>query len=298
MNQNNNIYIPSLDEFNYLCSVNWHNNDNVNKVVCYDIYDVLYPNFDQIISIKTSKDPIVINFNETEKGQLFNELKNKARMISDNILEQKDVIINGEHVYNFVFSNLTREILSGNCFFKPKKSDYEYVKNKLSHINKKIVTINGRILGLSRDFGRNNNFKQLIKRLLDEGFYVINCTIPNPQLNINSEDYIEIDSQEISSYSRNIAYFLNSDCLISVSNAGGINNHLSTQSNIILYGEGGWVDNVKFGYKNESLYSASQKIKPTFKTSNYDEIIEIIKTLEKPKNVLFFDETKIVKYGE
>jgi uncharacterized protein YpuA (DUF1002 family) len=290
-----NLYVPSLDEFNYLCSVNWYEkkDNKTNSVLCYDIYDILYPNFDNIINIDTKKLPIVIKFDEKEKDVMFNDLKNKAKSISNNVYTQDDAIKNGEHVYNFVFSNLTKELLNKNVFFKPKKSDYEEVKEKLSQINKKIVTINGRALGGSRDFGRNNNFKKLIIRLISEGFYVINCTIPKPELSINSENYLELDSQEISSYSRNIAYFLNSDCLISVSNAGGINNHLSTQSNIILFGDGGWVDNKDFGYMGDSLYSASQKFKPTFKTVDYDEIVEIIKTLERPKNILFFDETKI-----
>lgn len=136
----------------------------------------------------------------------------------------------------------------------------------------------------------------LIKFLISKNIYVINCTIPTPHFNslISSNSYVEIDKNELYDYSKNISYFLNSNCLISVANSAGITNHICSKSNIILYKEGGWVDNPDFGYENKSLFDISKEIKPTYHLNNFEDIYNTIQKLERPTNISFFDESKII----
>ena len=112
--------------------------------------------------------------------------------------------------------------------------------------------------------------------------------------NFDTESYAELLEEEIQDYSKNVSYFLNSDCLISVADSGGITNHICTGANIILFGDGGWVDNPEFGYESKSLYDVSKSFKPTFHANNNTEVLDILLNLEKPKEVKFFDEDKIV----
>ena len=204
----------------------------------------------------------------------------------------------GVHVYEFTFSSLCSDMLQRKQeLFLPKKKDYLYVKKKFNNIDKKIVCINGRNLYGNRAM-RNNTFFDLIKFLIENDFFIVNCTLPQPQFTNNfiKETYIEISEDELLDYSINVSYFLNSNYLISIANSGGITNHICTKSNIILFGEGGWVDNPKFGSNNKSIYDVSKELKPTYKTNNFDEIKNIINNSSRPDNINFFDESKIITF--
>ena len=234
------------------------------------------------------------------KSYIFNELKNEATKYTNSCLTQSDLDTKNLHIYEFMFNNLAKDLyLSSQELYKPKINDYLYVKNKLSNIDKKIVTINGRNLKGDRS-GKNYLMNNLIKFLLSKDFFVINCTIPNPNLNntLKSDSYLEIDKDELYDYSKNISYFLNSNCLISVANSAGITNHICSKTNVVILGEGGWVDNPKFGYNNQSLFEISNKIKPTYALNNFDNIFDVLQNLEKPKDILFFNESKIINSNE
>lgn len=295
----NEIYIQTLDEFNYTSSVNFFTRKEcLTSVVCLPGFEILFYNFDSVIISKTNfKKNILISDDIELKHESMLLLKKEAEKYGSLILDQNNLETNGKHIYEFIFSSLAKDMfIKKKCLYKPKKNDFEYVKNKFFNIDKKIVTINGRNLPQKRNYGRNNILINLIDFLIQNNYFVVNCTIPNPlfQNKYSSDNYLEIPEEELYDYSKNISYFLNSNCLISVSNAGGITNHICTNSNLILYGYGGWVDNPKFGFNNKSLYDVSKEIKPTYISSNFQEIKNILENLEKPKIENFFDESKII----
>jgi hypothetical protein len=294
----NFIYIQTLDEFNYTSSVNFFKREEgITSVICLPGFEILFYNFDKILISKTKFDKYILLSNDIKlKERSTYLLKKEASNYSNYILSQNDLETKSMHIYEFVFSSLAKDMAEKKeCLYKPKKNDYEYVKQKFFNINKKIITINGRNLNGERSF-RNNNLKNLIDFLIEKNYFVVNCTMPSPSFEkkYSPENYLEIPEEELCDYSKNISYFLNSDCLISVSDSGGITNHICTNSNLILYGRGGWVDNPDFGFNNKSLYDISKEIKPTYISDDFEEIDFLLKKMEKPKNISFFDENKII----
>lgn len=292
------LFIQSIDEFNSTSCVNFFGEKYLNpSILCLSGFEIMFYNFNKIITSKlqNSIGVLLLPYNEF-KINIYDELKKEALNYTESPLNYSNLDFNGKHIYQFMFSSLAKDMYNKSTeLYKPKKDDYYFVKNKLKNIDKKIVTINGRNLNGDRA-SRNNSLIELISFLLSKNYYVINCTIPNPLFNdyFSSNSYLEIDTTELFDYSRNISYFLNSDCLITVSNAAGVTNHICTKSNIVLYGQGGWVDNPKFGFNGSSLYDISRSIKPTYKTSDFEHIHSLIETLNKPEDISFFDETKII----
>lgn len=290
------IFVQSIDEFNYISSVNFYTkNEQKTGVLCLKGFEILFYNFDKIYVYHKKIGDLLLSPDVEEKLALFEVIKERAERITDSVYTQFELDTGETHIYQYTFQSLSRDMFERKePLYLPKESDYLFVKERFKDIDKKIITINGRNLGGDRA-GRNNTLIETIKLLVDSGFYVVNCTIPNPMFteNFNEESYIELTEEEIQDYSKNISYFLNSDCLISVANSGGITNHICTASNVIMIGEGGWVDNAEFGFEGKSLETISRDIKPTFHVHDNTEIIEILSGLERPKNVKFFNEDKI-----
>lgn len=292
------LFTQSLDEFNSTACVNFFDKKYSNsKVLCLRGFEIMFYNFDKIIISKLQNtNGVLLSSDISLKINVDNELKKEVLNYCNPLTNQPELDLNNTHVYKFMFSSLAKDMYyKSSELYKPKKDDYYFVKDKFKDIDKKIVTINGRNLTGDR-ISRNNSLFELMKFLVSKNYYVVNCTMPNPNFknNFDSNSYIEIDETELFDYSMNISYFLNSDCLITVSNAAGVTNHICTKSNIILYGEGGWVDNPEFGFNGSSLYDISKNIKPTYKSSDFEHIYSLIETLNKPEDITFFDETKII----
>ena len=287
------VYLPQTDEFNYISSINFYGDKEENSaVVCISGMEILYNNFDKIIQYTPKKNDTLLSPNITDKNIIWDEMKLLGLRYSNNVVPYSDLNIT-KHVYSFTFSSLASEMLnSGVEIIKPRERDYLLIKDKLKGINKRIVTINGR--NLNRNEHRNNLLTDVIVFLLKNDCYVINCTMSQPNLDLG-DSYIEIGMDELSDYSVNISYFLNSNLTISVADSGGITNHICTKANMVLYGCGGWVDSPTFGVDGMSLFDISKTIKPTFKTIDLAEILNIVNTSEKPSNISFFDENKILK---
>ncbi len=292
------LFIQSIDEFNSTSCVNFFNEKYLNpSVLCLPGFEIMFYNFNKIIisKLQNTSGVLLLNYGEF-KINIDNELKKEALNYNGSPLNYLHLDLNNTHIYKFMFGSLAKDMYNKSSeLYKPKKNDYYFVKDKFKNIDKKIVTINGRNLTGDR-ISRNNSLFDLINFLISKNYYVVNCTMPNPNFknHFDSSSYIEINETELYDYSMNISYFLNSDCLITVSNAAGVTNHICTKSNIILYGEGGWVDNPEFGFNGSSLYDISKNIKPTYKSSDFEHICSLIETLNKPEDITFFDETKII----
>ena len=292
------LFIQSIDEFNYTSCVNFFDEKYSNpNILCLPGFEIMFYNFNRILISKLQNtNGILLSSDIALKINMNNELKKESLSYNDLVLDQSGLELNNMHIYKFMFGSLAKDMYyKSSELYRPKKDDYYFVKDKFKDIDKKIVTINGRNLSGDR-IGRNNSLFELIRGLISRNYYVVNCTMPNQNFkhHFDANSYIEIDETELFDYSMNISYFLNSDCLITVSNAAGVTNHICTKSNIILYGEGGWVDNPEFGFNGSSLYDISKNIKPTYKSSDFEHICSLIETLNKPEDVLFFDETKII----
>lgn len=294
------IVIPPFDEFNYMPCINWFDRDNYDEysVICFDNHATLFPRYDKILTLEDSFTAALEN---KEKNRIINEIQEKAsvkfkefEVCRNDVFKDWSVLkTGGQKMYNFMFSKLTQEMLDGEVFFKPKENDYIEIKEKMSKLSGKIVTINGR--NLDRNQGRNNCLKPLIDELLREGVTVVNCTLPSCRLDIKHENYIDA-SDDCVDYSKNVSYFLNSDVLISIADAGAVTSHISTATNIILYQKGGWVDSANFGFDGKSLFDAKVQVQQNaIKTSDTKGVLAALSNFEKPKNIEFFDESIIQK---
>ena len=198
------IFVQSLDEFNYTSSVNFYKkNETETGVVCMKGLEILFYNFDKIFVCDTSTRNLLLSSDICKKAETFNTIKNIANNISKSVYTQSDLDINKTHIYQYTFHALAKDMCEKiEPLYLPKKNDYFFVKEKLKNINKKIVTINGRNLEGDRA-GRNNNLIETIKVLINSGYYVLNCTIPNPMLadNFDTESYAELLEEEIQDYS-------------------------------------------------------------------------------------------------
>lgn len=313
MNKKNCLVIPNIDEFNYLSSINNFVKDlkkEYQNVYTFsmDGMEILYNDFDKIF-IKNEKNKENNVLDELDSKPESERMKFRNNLLKPiikhitkeekniHILDYRNFDYQNKHIYEFVFSNLTRRLLEKdeNVHILPFKKDYEDIKKSLEKINKKIITISGRNLNKIPD--KNQTFKNIIEFLLKYNFFVINCTINPPNFNFNSNSYLEIKDSNLP-YSKNISYFLNSNCVISIANAGGVSNHLLTKANFILLGYGGWVDNPKFGFNGQSIVSARKKNENLstkhFVEFNGNMILEAISNIEKPNVKDFFDKSKVI----
>jgi hypothetical protein len=305
------LFESCIDEFNSLMAPSFGKKflqkENEFYAITEKNFDVLFHEFDKVLVFDFDKDISIINyFNEfPEQREIFLKkiTKQSIKTLGTSNLEviSERFMINNlykeSHIYEFVFSNTARMFLENNIsFINPKENDYLKIKEKLAGINSKIVCINGR--NLNKHEFRNNKFEKLIEKLVKDDFYVINTTLYPPKFDFPKKSYLEIDN--CLSYSENISYFLNSDCVISIADSGGVNVHLLTKSNFLLLGRGGWIDNPQFGFMGKDVVSArkmNQEIKTDyiFDETNFKYIEKFINSCSKPIVDNFFDETKIIK---
>lgn len=184
------------------------------------------------------------------------ELSNTSNIITNRYCI--DTIHPNEHLYKFLFSSYTKNIMESKTpLFLPPEHEIAKVNNLFKNIKNKIVCINGR--NLNKHTFRNVSFYNLIKFLVNSNVYVINCTFNQPNFNFCSELYWEPTEELLGSYNFNCALFNRADYVISIGCAASITTHLMTPSNIIVLGEGGWIDNLDFGYSGETMLSARSK---------------------------------------
>jgi len=282
------IIVQALDEHNSIPNNNWFvREENTSyEVVCYRNYEIMHPNFDVVHCVDES---VTTNHysqvDRLAKVKRLQEFVNELDGIFEATFQRSQPHL---HPYKSTFGNLAREMLQGNVFFKPRRSDYESVKAKLEPLGPNLVCVNGRNVHSFKAHNRNNSLLAEIKMLLNAGFVVLNCTIPNPKLPISHPNYLEVGN-ECLDYSVNISYFLCSKALLSVGNAGAITNHMSTEANVIITGEGGWVDNREFGHEGISILEAKSRVMGNAFHLRGQAIVDKIRELAVPENVQFFD---------
>lgn len=143
-----NLFIQSIDEFNYTSCVNFFDEEqSPANVLCLPGFEILFYNFKKIIVSKLQKTSgLLLSSDLNLKEHILNELKKESLKYKDSYLTQSDLKTNGLHIYKYMFYNLAKDMLNTKQeIYKPKEKDYIYVHNKFKHIDKKIVAINGRI---------------------------------------------------------------------------------------------------------------------------------------------------------
>lgn len=189
--------------------------------------------------------------------------------------------------YSF-FSDICREFFINDFIIKPYKNDYEFYKEK--YFDKKVVCINGRN-ALYKAQCRNNLLLNLIKNLIENGYYVINTTIYPPGFQIDNYEEISPNLP----YNDVVALYNISDCVVSIQNAGGISTHLLTESNfILLESSDTWVNNKNYGFNNKTQVELRIEKGYFTKILNENDVIKHLKDIEKPNIKKFSDESKII----
>jgi hypothetical protein len=217
--------------------------------------------------------------------------------VNDGLVYNNKFMVDGPP-YDFLFKNLTKFLLNGDNTFLVKPLENDYLKvgkilNNLTKGRKKIVCINGR-LHTNKEIGRDDTLIEYINKFIENGYFVVNNTIRKPNIYPNNDDYIEIDGGDFS-YSENLSYFLNSNIVVSIYNAGGISTHLMTQSNILMKQTSEtWVGNTRFGYGGDNMVSARKK------KNILTDVIDIgslgdYYNVDKISGIDFFDTTKIIR---
>jgi len=258
-----------FDEFNYYPVVNFYKEflDEDSNIVTFKGLECLYPFYKNIITIDMPN-----NILELTPEQKWELILNKIKTFPDyEIISYQfciDSIHKNEHVYKFLFGNYTKYLFEHGIMFKPNILNLYDCAKKMFCGNKRVVCVNGR--NINRNEHRNNLLIDLIKRLISDDYFVINVTLNKPNLNLSSKNYLEPDN--LLDYGNVMAYFKLSDCVISLSDSAGISTHLMTDSNLILIGEGGWVDNPEFGYIGYSMVTARQDYckQKTIRVNNYN----------------------------
>jgi hypothetical protein len=255
------ILESNWDEFNSYPSVNFYYNHFKEEphVVIFEGYECLYPLIKNKIIVERPKE--IHKLSCTDRDAI---IKNKIL----NLVSEEDIITNrrcideihpDRHLYKFLFSSYTKYMIENkkHLFESPQKNIDE--TKKILNRNKPIVCINGR--NLKKLPGYNNNLEDLIKILIENKIFVINCTFDKPNFLFDPEYYWE-PGELIESYNMNCSLFSLCDYVISIGNAGSISTHLMTNSNVIILGPGGWVDDINMGYNGESMITARQKYLP------------------------------------
>lgn len=201
---------------------------------------------------------------------LFNEFDCKITegyLYSDFILLQqakKDVMNelfgnDSKHPYYTMFSMAAKSLKEGTFkLFLPDEAEYKRVKESLQDIRRPIITINGR--NLPKIQMRNHTLYKHIHWFIDHGCFVINLTDVSPGFPFDRRQYREIPSLELS-YNTMVSYFLNSNCLVSIGNAGGISTHMLTPTNLcILNSRETWIDNPEFSLDGITMLQARKNI--------------------------------------
>ncbi len=285
------IITQPVDEHNYIPFYNWFEREPETsyEIICYKNAQILLPYFDvyHIIDkeVDTNSESNDIILSKQKELDDYADANGLREFIDQEFFLKHQA---GRHPYEYVMPMQAKEILEGNILFKPREEDYLRVKEEVEALGGNIVTINGRNLNPNKAHGRNNTLINEIKILLAHGFTILNCTIPSPGLPIDDENYQEIGHKCLD-YSNNISYFLCSKAVISVGNAGAINNHLSTQANVVIIGHGGWIDNPQFGFNGFGIFQAKQKVYGNvWKENNISNLPSLVRSLEPPTNIKFF----------
>lgn len=211
--------------------------------------------------------------------------------VFENKLENLNLhIIDSFPKYDF-FSDISKLYYEDKLLIKPYQECYTNVNKEFS--NKKVICINGRN-AIHKHSGRNNNMYNLIEKLINSGYFVINTTIVPPGFCFSKDCYMEI--QENTPYNQVVSYFTNSDCVISIQNAAGISTHLLTESNFILLpSEETWVGNAKYGYNGKNLIELRNEKGYFTKILPEEQIITEVGSITKPQITKFSDSNKIKK---
>ena len=274
------------DEFNSYPSVNFYYKYFLENpyIVIFEGYECLFPLIPNKIIIKRPKE--IYKLPCDERDDLIN-IKILQLVKPKDIITQRtciDTIHGDTHLYKFLFSSYTKFMIENKKhLFESCSNDNDYVKQLIKKINKPVVCINGRNLKKLPNY--NNTLENVIKYLIENGIYVINCTFDKPNFNFDSSCYWE-PGELIESYNINCSLFSMSDYVISIGNSGSITTHLMTPSNIIILGSVDWIGNKEFGFNGETMLSAREKYLP-YKTkiftnynntSNYENQ-QILKTI-------------------
>jgi hypothetical protein len=218
----NKIALPyGYDEFNY-CDISnnflSHNRKRGEEYYTYAGYNflVLFESFDKIL---------IDGKNNLSCGHLRSWYDN------NNITYRADFDEDKTHVYkrNFTYINKTIQ-KKGFGTNKPLEYDYTLIKNKLEKIDKPIVVISARNINNPVTGFRNNLLEDYIAKILQNDAYVINLTIEKPNLNF-SDNYEEVST---TTYSEMLSYFMLSNCVVCLGNAGGVSTHLKCSANFFI----------------------------------------------------------------
>lgn len=278
------ILESNWDEFNSYPSVNfYYKHFNEPHVVIFEGYECLYPLVKNKIIIDRPKE--IHKLSPDDRDAIIKKKISELVNQDDIITNRKciDEIHPDKHLYKFLFSSYTKYMIDNKKhLFETTKKDIDEIK-KIFNKTKPTVCINGR--NLKKLPAYNNNLENLIKFLIDNKIFVINCTFDKPNFLFDSEYYWE-PGELIESYNMNCSLFSLCDFVISIGNAGSISTHLMTNSNVIILGPGGWVDDLNMGYGGESMITARQKYLPnkTIFIPNYKNNVnennkQIIKTI-------------------
>lgn len=302
----NKFFIPpAFDEFNYILSPVYEKRylePGMYHTSTHKNFEVLFESFDKIfVSDRSYNENIIDHFHKfpEKRIEFINHLNNVPKELQ--VIPREKInaeVYRGIHVYNFLFSNIAKSFLDNSIeYINPRKEDFLKVKEKFSHIDKKIVCISGR--NMEKLSFNNRIYYDLIKKLISENIFVIGATINPPKFDFPKDSYYEIESGEIT-YSENISYFLNADCTIAVAGAAGITTHMMTKANFLLLGICRSENNPECGFEGKTIYAARKKHRE-FKTHNiqdendYNQILGFLESTKKPIVDRFFDDTKTIK---
>lgn len=287
-------------------------NNAFDKILVYDGFNLIDDHFqilgnadakeiEQLVGEKMNYDEIKIKITEFCKKE----------QIDYKTIVKKTMFDSQEwHPYEYNYRMLSRNMQERSFipFLTTKEKYDEYSKYD------KMIVVNGRNYSgdkKGQQF-RNNLFIGFITSALKKGFVVINVTDLKPNLDIQDENYIEIDNRKIVYFDK-IAMFQNALGVVSLANGGGITTHLCTKANFYCFGltdnmDDRWADNnQRYGYNRKSIADSRREMWPDVKTNFYhspeyyskrnliNDILEEIESLKKPEINEFFDENKIVK---
>ena len=290
------IILPAYTEFNRLVESTLISSGN--EVISIRGFECIFDIFEKIHSFEKLCEENVfelfhkmIDYNNLTKKNDYSPYKTEYKNFLNKVFKN-DIDVNTffmEHYpdYGF-FSDICREFFVNDFIIKPYKNDYEFYKKK--YFDKKVVCINGRN-SLYKTHCRNDLLLNVIKDLIENGYYVINTTIYPPGFKIDNYEEIETNL----SYNDVVALYNISDCVVSIQNSGGISTHLLTESNFILIESNEtWVNNKSFGFNNKTQVELRSEKGYFTKILNENDVIKHLKDIEKPNIKKFSDESKII----
>ena len=189
--------------------------------------------------------------------------------------------------------NYAKKFFENGLTIRPTEKTFKSVKKKYGHLfsDKTLVLITRNFKNKSTQFNTSTSLpdlEQLLKKLITEGFNIINTGFP-PQPYGITENYLEID--ESLTQDELISLFYLSRGVLTAANAGGFITHYGSNVDFYVLSEEWSVTNKDI---NISLIN-SKKTNLTFKLFglNNDEILDIIIKNNRPQS-LEFSEEKII----